>query len=453
MLKTALRNYQEAAVEAAIPVLEGGGGFAFFPEPRTGKTLVSLAVVDRLRPSWLVVVCPKAAIAEWMRQIPQHLKADWPLQVTVVNYEQLVNWRKKWYKFMRKGPDDIMIICDESHYIKRRGASRSGVVRRMARHAKYRLALTGTPIAQGLVDAWAQFDFLDPSIFGRYDDIVEREGKKIIRIIEEGFDSKYIRWGGFKKHEIIGYRNEAEFYKLFHAYSYRITLREAQREEGGSSVKLRRRVIDVELTNKTRSIYNELLEELIVVVNQKKVKAKNVLALTTKLQQITGGFANSEEGPVTIGREKMEALHQIVRSLPSRLRFIVICRFIWEIESVAAYLRRLGYRVAVVRGGQPYDGKFKEDCLVLQVQSGIAVDMAAADAAILYSTDYSFLNFTQARFRILSYGKREAQYFFLLANNTVDGLIYQAITRKQNLAKLVCDTYRNRREVLRGNRR
>lgn len=453
MLLTALRDYQLEAVEAAIPVLTDGGGFAFFPDPRTGKTLVSLAVVEHFRPSWLIVVCPKAAINEWLKQIPLHLKINWKLQVTVVNYEQVVNHRKKWYKFMREGPRDIMMICDESHYIKRRGTSRSGVVRRMARSAKYRLALTGTPIAQGIIDAWAQFDFLDPAIFGKYDDVVEREGRKIVRIIEEGFDSKYIRWGGFKRHEIIGYRNEPEFYEKFHAHSYRITLREAQREEGGSSVKIRRRIIEVELTNKTRAIYNELLEELIVVVNQKRVRAKNVLALTTKLQQITGGYVQSEEGPVAIGHEKVEALHQVVRSLPSRTRFIVICRFIWEIDTVRQMLRRLGYSVAVVRGGQPYDGKFKEDCLVLQVQSGIAVDMAAADAAILYSTDYSYLNFTQARFRILSYGKREAQYFFLLANNTVDGLIYSAITKKQNLAKLVCDTYRNRNEVRRGKRR
>lgn len=445
MLLTEPRDYQLDAVEAAVPILTGGGGFAFFPDPRTGKTLISLAVVDRVRPSWLVVVCPKAAIAEWQKQIPLHLKADWNLTVTIVNFEQLVNWRKKWYKFMREGPDDIMIICDESHFIKRRGASRSRVVRKMARYAKYRLALTGTPIAQGLQDAWAQFDFIDPSVFGKYDDTVERVGKKIVKILEEGFQSRYIRWGGFKKHEIVGYRNEDEFYKKFHAYSYRITLREAQRESGGTSVKLRRRLINIELSSKSREIYDELLEELIVEVNQKRVKAKNILALTTKLQQITGGYVQSEEGPVRVGHEKIEALHQIVRSLPSRTRFIVICRFIWEIENVAYYLRRRGLSVAIVRGGQPYDGKFKEDCLVLQVQSGIAVDMAAADAAILYSTDYSYLNFTQARFRILSYGKREAQYYFLLANNTVDDLIYAAITRKQNLATLVVDTYRRKR--------
>jgi superfamily II DNA or RNA helicase len=447
MIKTELRGCQSEAVKAAVSILRGGGGFALFPEPRVGKTLTSLAIVDEVRPRWLVVICPKAAIAEWMRQIPEHLEADWPLEVTVVNYEQVVNWRKKWYKFMREGPDDIMIVCDESHYIKRRGTSRSRVVRKMARYAKYRLALTGTPIAQGIVDAWAQFDFIDPEIFGRYDDLVERDPdtKKIIRILEEGFDSRHIRWGGYKKHEIVGYRNEDEFYKKFHAYSYRITLREAQREGTGASVRLRRRLIEVELARKSREIYDELLAELQVEVDRKRVKVKNVLALVTKLQQITGGYLQSEEGPVTIGCEKIEALHRIIRSLPSRTRFIVICRFIWEIEAVAAFLRRMNYKVAVVRGGQSYDGKFKEDCLVLQVQSGIAVDMAAADAAILYSTDYSYLNFTQARFRILSYGKREAQYFFLLANNTVDGLIYQAITKKQNLAKLVCDTYRNRK--------
>ena len=50
MIKTELRNYQQEAVEAA----QGFDGFALFTEQRTGKTLVSLTLVDQKKPDILL---------------------------------------------------------------------------------------------------------------------------------------------------------------------------------------------------------------------------------------------------------------------------------------------------------------------------------------------------------------------------------------------------------------
>jgi hypothetical protein len=97
-----------------------------------------------------------------------------------------------------------------------------------------------------------------------------------------------------------------------------------------------------------------------------------------------------------------------------------------------------------VRGGEPYDGKFKHDCLVMQIQSGIAVDMSQADYIIGYSIDFSMINFEQARFRILDFHKPVGHYYFLNASDTIDEDIFLAITRKKHVAKLVCDTYRTK---------
>jgi hypothetical protein len=80
----------------------------------------------------------------------------------------------------------------------------------------------------------------------------------------------------------------------------------------------------------------------------------------------------------------------------------------------------------------------------MQIQSGMAVDMSQADDIIFYSTDYSYLNLEQARFRVLAYAKEYARYYFLLAEGTIDEQIFQAVTQKKNLAKLVVDTYRSK---------
>ena len=437
-----LRPHQLEGIARATAAMEGGGGFAIFCEQRTGKTAIAVRIIRQLKPATVWVLCPKVAIPIW-RLAFKRLEID----ALVVNYDQIITRRKAWYK-AAKAAEDLMVIADESHFLKTRGTARSGVSRHIAHHARYRLILTGTPIAQGLQDAWAQFDFVDPKIFGPYDDKVERDPrtKRIIRIIQEGFDSRYLKWGGFKNHDIVGYRNEEEFYQKFHAHSYRVTLREARKRAGYAPLKIHSVKIPVHLTESTRQIYDSILDDLIATVNQRKIKIKNVLSSVSKLQQVTGGFlidsADGEKEILTVGNEKMTKLREVVRSFAPQTKFIVIARYIHEIETITNLLDSMGYRVNEVRGGIPYDGKFQADAIVMQIQAGMAVDMSHASTIIFYSTDYSYLNYEQSRFRTLSFDKKIARYFSLIGMDTIDEIIHQAVTRKKNLAKLVCDTYR-----------
>lgn len=84
------------------------------------------------------------------------------LQVAVVNYESV--WKiesqiKTWK------PD--MIICDESHKIKSHNAVTSKSLHRLGEKASYRLILTGTLITNKAIDAFSQYKFLEPQIFGK----------------------------------------------------------------------------------------------------------------------------------------------------------------------------------------------------------------------------------------------------------------------------------------------
>jgi len=96
MIRTELRPYQSEAVAAALSY----DGFAFFPEQRTGKCLISLAVVDHHKPEVLVILCPKKALATWDEQIEEHLDNDWGCEIYTVTYQEPVKdkqLRKEWY--------------------------------------------------------------------------------------------------------------------------------------------------------------------------------------------------------------------------------------------------------------------------------------------------------------------------------------------------------------------
>src|SRR5690606_19297760 len=100
MIRTKLDWYQVEAVEKALQF----DGFLLFMEQRTGKTLTSLAVVDKRKPKHLWIICPINAIRVWLTQIVQHLEVDWDCKLVIMNHEELASRKKrrKYYARMRE---------------------------------------------------------------------------------------------------------------------------------------------------------------------------------------------------------------------------------------------------------------------------------------------------------------------------------------------------------------
>ncbi|MDR1080991.1 MAG: DEAD/DEAH box helicase [Deltaproteobacteria bacterium] len=67
--------------------------------------------------------------------------------------------------------DFRMVILDEAQAIKNPGTAQSRAVRKIRSQA--RLALTGTPIENRLLDLWSLFDFLNPGLLGSYTKFTE----------------------------------------------------------------------------------------------------------------------------------------------------------------------------------------------------------------------------------------------------------------------------------------
>lgn len=442
MILTSLRLYQESAVSRAIL----HDGFGLFGEQRTGKTLTSLAVVDHRKPDILLVVCPLKAVLEWQQQIERHLKFDWECQVEVIHYEACCSEKTKRAKFRRrvrnwvqKEKKTVFCICDEAHRIKKRGSFQSRVMRGLGRLVTWRLALTGTPIAQSIKDAWAIFDYMMPGVFGELDD----------------FEDRYIKYGGYKNKKIKEYKNQKHFNKIFHRYSDRKTLDEARRAEGKLPVKVKRRKIFVELTRTSRRAYEELEQELETVVNQKKISTPLVLTLTGKLQQLAGGYLiHDTRTPgcrtrhreiVPVGEEKTKALAELLfKFCPEDSKLVICARYRHELEVIGLILESQNFTYKFIAGGEKYDNKFDTDAIVLQIQSGIAIDLSLSNTYIFYSWDFSYINHEQSKFRVRSFDTDQVNYYYLIAEDTVDEDIYESLRRKKDLAQMICDKYRRK---------
>ena len=114
-----------------------------------------------------------------------------------------------------------------------------------------------------------------------------------------------------------------------------------------------------------------------------------------------------------------------------------------EIERIGDLLDLLpGFTWKTISGKHEFDGKFDVDVIILQIQSGEAVDLSDANTYIFYSWNHSLINFEQARFRVQAFDTTQVNYWYLIATGTIDEPMHEAVVEKKKVSTLVCDKYR-----------
>jgi len=183
--RVTLEGFQEKAVRA---ITHFRGRALIADEMGLGKTIEALAwiagSVDR-RPA--VVVSPAHLRINWLREGERMglrvvvLEGRRPRRVSradvyVVGYDVL-----KWWVSSLKAVRYVTVVADEAHYVKNEKASRSRAAYELARRAKYRLALTGTPITNKPPELYGVLRFVWQERFRRRGDFLEQNCYKVLK--------------------------------------------------------------------------------------------------------------------------------------------------------------------------------------------------------------------------------------------------------------------------------
>lgn len=440
--------------------MSNGYGAALLMEQGCGKTLTAIAIIGRLFKDGLInrvlVVAPASVVPVWALEFDTH--ADFPhsvlllegsvtkrqnalqgwdsppgvLQVAVINYE--ATWRMEDALRGIYAPD--MVVCDESQRIKTPTAKQSRFAHRIGREAKYKLALTGTPVTQGALDFFSQYKFLDPSIFGSS---------------YYAFRGRYAVMGGFENRQVVGYKNMPELIKKAHSIAFRVTKAEAL-----DLPEFTDQVLYCNLEPKALSTYRQLKKESVAQLSSERfLTAANVLSKLLRLSQLTGGFLGDGEGGVEqVSKAKLTLLEEIVSDLlSSGKKVIVFARFLPEIAAIKKMLEKAGIGYEWIagevkmsdRGDAVKRFQIDPECrvFVAQIQSaGLGITLTAADTAIFYSLDYSFANYDQARARLHRIGQKNmVTYIHLVARGTVDEKVLAALKSKKSVADEIVDNW------------
>jgi SNF2 family DNA or RNA helicase len=155
-----------------------------------GKTLQTLAWLAWLKdqhkkdPKPALVICPASVLYNWKREanrftpglkvmVLESGAARHNLRKQIPEYDLIVTN----YALLRRDLEELQkfafraIILDEAQFIKNPAAQVTQSVKQL--RADHRLALTGTPLENRLLDLWSIVDFIQPSYLGNQDHFTE----------------------------------------------------------------------------------------------------------------------------------------------------------------------------------------------------------------------------------------------------------------------------------------
>lgn len=435
-------NLYDHQVAAAGMNLDHQDGFLNSSEMGTGKTLATIAAMNRLHAegtvSRVLIVCPSTLKYTWAAEFSKS-GVPWKVKileghsskrredlahgtskdtVVITNYESL----SKLAPDLRSWKPDL-VVADECHQIKNHKALKTKALKSLK--APRRWALTGTPMVQSPLDIWSIFDWIRPGHFAtnfyafrnRYAVIFSGAGFPIIR----------------------SWRNLPELQEKVSRFSFRVT-----KEECLDLPEKSHQVVEIDLGPKEREAYDQMSREMLAEVGDDMIPAQTALVKMMKLQQITSGFIIGDRGPVVIGDTKIKALEDLLESLQDN-KVVIWCKFKEEIRQIEALLLKQK-RAFVTMTGDTSEADRQRNVEAFQKVSGnmvlvgissvggLGITLTAASHCIYFSNTWSLGDRMQSEDRLHRIGQKNAvTYYDLVAHRTIDGYVRKVITKKANL--------------------
>jgi len=460
-----LRSHQRIGTEAIVST----DGFAALFAQRTGKTWVTGAVltVERSESRDVLLVGPLTNLeSTWGKFLAEKLpwysvhrdlaaydahrkKHPQEYRVLLLNPEQVTPIRTK---LARRKWD--WFVWDEAQRLKNRSSQSSRDAALIAKSARRRLALTGTPMDLDPKDLWGIMRFVDRNALGD----VWKDFESYF-LVQPTIDLKKKMGAIERRKMLLAYqiakrkapmRDDRldEFAELISPHVMRISKADAGIE--GAKVK----VIRFELDPQERRRYDQLEKTMVVKHNGQVIKTPLKITKIGKLQQLTGGHIKDEDGEVHItGTSKRRILRQeILDRVKDGEPFVVFCKYVFEVHRVHRMLERMRLGRGASLWGKVKDIKRDKrrtkmllafqagelDWMVCQQRTGgVGIDLYRARKFFVYSMGHSFIDFDQmlSRGDFLEQSTR-AEFFLIAARKSIDTDIVSAVRKKQSITEL-----------------
>ena len=446
-------NYLMEHQEKAAAVALGTPRYCFYHDIGVGKTILAIELIKQKQVKTLVV-CPLGVIEDaWMtegikkfapelemqtanlwrakkRKVLELALFQNPLRVAIINFE---SFRTEAKKLVKAGFQ--MLIIDESAKCKDNRSLITKALVEFSENMDYVYELSGNPAPNSEQEYFSQVKMIDPMLFGRS---------------FYSFRNKYFYpagYGGFK------YKMKEEMRKDF--LKKLASISEVVRKE--DVLDLPEKTLNlrtVYLNTVERKTYETMKRDLLIEFNGMEVVAANAAVKQMKLREGTSGFYLDEDKRVVkVGESKLNELKELLEEIGDH-QVIIWTHFHYEADMVERMLQKRVDNGEKIRWGR-VDGTIKNQTikddnvkffksyifnyLIAHPGSlGHGVTLVNCTHTVYFSLSHSWEMFEQSMGRIYRKGQiNKCSYYFLIADCSVDEIIWKALQEKKSVSEAV----------------
>ena len=416
----------------------------------TGKTIASLAVVNKINKDFecsrglrkeirALVVAPKSIIMSgWVADCEKAFPDLTAIPVIGTREQKIeafnsdANIYVTNYETMNQGfniPEGFfdMLICDEAVKLKNPNAQWTKNITKLSKDIEYKIIISGLITPNNLMEIYAPFNILEYGILG----------KSFYQ-----FRTKYFTPNPFSymNSEWVPKKNsESKIMKKVERLVIRHKKSECLDLPDKSHV-----LREVSMAAKQKRDYKKMAKEFILQLADGDITAVNAGAKIQKLQQIASGFIYTEEDGKRVTKrlhnQKFKELKDILEGELIDEQVIIFCSYQAEIDIFRDTYPDESYIVGNQKTSDQEDNikRFLDGdsrILFANVQaSKYGLTFTNCSNVIYYSLTYSLDDLYQSQERIHRIGQtKKCNYIYLIAKDTIDKKIYNAVTKKQSL--------------------
>ena len=453
-----LRPYQAEGAAWLGFLRQSGLGACLADDMGLGKTVQFIAHIAHLKQTQqmnnpVLLICPTSVLGNWQ----QEWRRFAPSVKTYLHYGTnrlsgetffeeiagmdviITSYSLALLDQATLGDMEWTTIClDEAQNIKNPAGKQSQAIRRL--RAQHRVALTGTPIENRLLELWSIFDFLNPGYLGS----MRAFHRSFVKPIERNKDEETL----------------ARLQRLVRPFLLRRTKKD-EHIQLSLPDKLEQHIF-VSLTAEQAVLYEQQLEKLLNGIDRLSAMERRgqILAVLTKLKQICDHPSlfegeNSEPTDEWIKRSNKLArlLEMIDEARAENQRCIIFTQYVRMGRMIAAALEnRFGKKVSFLHGGvakeerdrlvaafqaEAIEGEESSDIFILSLKAGgTGLNLTAATHVFHFDRWWNPAVENQATDRAYRIGQtKQVQVHKFVSLGTLEERIHEMIARKQALSE------------------
>lgn len=340
----------------------------------------------------------------------------------ITNIETLRN--KDIIKELNSGSNKFdMIILDEAHCCKTPTAIQTKNFLKLK--APYQIALTGTLLVNSPLDAYVPLKWI---------------GKELCNYTS--FRYYYVKYGGYFKNEILGYKHLDIFKDMLDSCSLR-------RSKTLLNLPPRTLINEyVDMDGKQENFYSNIVQGIVSQVDKVSMSTSSILASLIRLRQATAcpSILSSEDIPSAKIDRCLDLVEQIISN---NEKVVVFSTFKETLNILNQKLRK--YSPLLCTGdikdsiiSQHVDefqsNPNKKLLLATWSKMGTGITLSEANNVIFIDTPYTQAGVEQAIDRCYRIGSSKPLFvYFLMCKNTVDEKVFQIVSDKELISDYVLD--------------